>query len=190
MADKDRIQPLKIESPDSGGDEVDMFPTALDKNEDYIDCRGTTYQNSISNDGYVYIDRDEGDNLVFSDGYVDPITLTQILESTSGVTEAKHKILRHLIHFIDEGPAEGFASGAYKETLPSGDPFPTSFIWWESSDKLKKIIEETITYNTNKTIATDTWKMYDTDGFTVLATVSDTILYSGVFETSRTRIIS
>lgn len=109
----------------------------------------------------------------------------------SGLTEADHKTIRQLIHLADEGgPFEGFASGAYQETLPSADPFPTSVIWWESSDKLKKIVEETITYNSNKTISTDQWKVYDTDGTTVLATVTDTISYSGVFETSRTRTIA
>lgn len=108
----------------------------------------------------------------------------------SGISEAQHRTLRQLIHFIEEGPAEGFASGAYQETLPAADPFPTSFIWWESAAKLKKIVEEAVTYNANKTIATDQWKVYDTDGSTVLATVTDTISYSGIFETSRTRTIA
>ena len=108
----------------------------------------------------------------------------------SGISEAQHRTIRQLIHFLEEGPAEGFASGAYKETLPAADPFPTSFIWWESAAKLKKIVEETVTYNANKTIATDEWKVYDTDGSTVLATVTDTMSYSGIFETSRTRTIA
>jgi len=107
----------------------------------------------------------------------------------SGISEAQHRVLRQLIHFIEDGPAEGFASGAYKETLPAADPFPTSFIWWESAAKLKKIVEEIVTYNANKTIATDQWKVYDTDGSTVLATVTDTISYSSIFEVSRTRTI-
>jgi len=101
-----------------------------------------------------------------------------------GISEAQHKTLRQLIHFIDDGPAEGFASGAYKETLPVG-PFPT-----ESSAKAKKIVELTITRNANKTPATEVWEMYDIDGSTVLATVTDTISYSAVFETSRTRAIA
>jgi hypothetical protein len=112
----------------------------------------------------------------------------------SGLTEEAHKTLRQLIHFIDDGPAEGFTSGAYKETLPSGDPFPTSIIWWESSSKLKKIVEKTITRSgggaTNVTPTPVVWKMYDTDGSTVLCTVTDAISYSGVFETSRTRTIA
>lgn len=109
----------------------------------------------------------------------------------SGITETQHKALRQLIHLADGGgPFEGFASGAYMELLPAADPFPTSAIWWESAAKLKKIVEQTVTYNPNKTIATEQWKAYDTDGSTVLATVTDTIAYSGVFEISRTRTIA
>lgn len=108
----------------------------------------------------------------------------------SGISANDHKALRQLIHLAEEGgPFEGFASGAYQETLPSSSPFPTSIIWWTSSAKTAKIVEETITYNLNKTIATDQWKVYDTDGVTVLATVTDTISYSGIFETHRTRTI-
>lgn len=107
----------------------------------------------------------------------------------SGLSEAQHKALRHLIHFIDSGPADGFASGAFHETLPSASPFPTSFIWWTSAAKTHKIVELTLTLNANKTPATEAWKMYDTDGVTVLVTVTDTISYSGIFETTRTRAI-
>lgn len=109
--------------------------------------------------------------------------------SGTGLSEAGHRILRQLIHFIDDGPAEGFASGAYKETLPAGAVFPTSEIWWESSSKLKKIVELTTTW-TAVLPTTEQWKIYDTDGATVLWTITDTISYSGVFETSRTRVIT
>ena len=106
-----------------------------------------------------------------------------------GLSAEQHKTLRQLIHFIEEGPAEGFTSGAYKETLPSGNPFPTSVIWWESSSKLKKIVERLVAW-TGANPTTDQWKIYDTDGSTVLWIVTDTISYSGVFETTRTRVIA
>lgn len=110
------------------------------------------------------------------------------LRSGSGLTEAQHRILRQLIHFIEDGPAEGFASGAYKETTPTS-PFPTSEIWWESASKLKKIVELTTTWS-GVLVSTEQWEMYDTDGATVLATVTDTYTYSGVFESSKTRTIA
>lgn len=110
------------------------------------------------------------------------------LISGSGLTAEQHKVLRQLIHFIDDGPAEGFVSGAYKETTPTG-PFPTSEIWWESSAKLKKIAELLTTW-TGAFITQEIWKVYAADGVTALATVTDTISYSGVFESSRTRTIT
>lgn len=114
------------------------------------------------------------------------------LRTGSGISAADHKTLRQLIHFIDSGPAEGFASGAYKEV--TGGVFPTSVIWYTDATKTSKIVEKTITRSgggaTNVKPTPVVWKIYDTDGTTVLATVSDAITYSGVFETSRTRTIT
>lgn len=110
----------------------------------------------------------------------------------SGISADAHKALRQLIHFIDGGPAEGFASGAYREVV--GGIFPTSITWYESSSKLKKIVEKTITRSgggATKTKPTPiAWVVYDTDGVTPLGTVSDAITYSGVQEVSRTRTIT
>jgi hypothetical protein len=108
------------------------------------------------------------------------------LRSGGGITEAQHSILRQLIHFIDNGPAEGFASGAYREMV--GTVFPTAIIWWESSAKLKKIVEKLLTW-TGATPTTIVWKVYAADGVAVLATVTDAISYSGPFEVSRVRTI-
>ena len=113
--------------------------------------------------------------------------------SGSGITEAQHKILRQLIHFIDEGPAEGFTSLAYKETLPVGDPFPTSVTWYESSSKAVKIVEKIITRTgggaTKVKPTPIVWKVYNSSD-ALIATVSDAIAYSGVFESTRTRTIT
>lgn len=103
-----------------------------------------------------------------------------------------HKTIRHLIHFIDDGPADGFVSGAYKEII--NPMFPTQIIWWESASKLKKIVEKIITRDgagasipkPNPII----WKMYAADGITVVATVTDTLTYEGLAVSSRTRAIS
>lgn len=103
---------------------------------------------------------------------------------------ADHRTRRDLIHFIDSGPAGGFASGAYKEILPSGDPFPTSEIWWESAAKTEKIVELTITRDEGQKPTTEVWVMYDEDGSTILETITDSINYDGPFETNRTRTIS
>jgi hypothetical protein len=109
------------------------------------------------------------------------------LRSGTGLSEAAHRTLRQLIHFIDEGPAEGFASGAFRAT--TGTVFPTAIVWWTSSGMTSKIVEKLLTY-TGAFATTIQWKMYDVDGSTVLAIVTDVITLSGSFETSRTRTIA
>jgi hypothetical protein len=106
------------------------------------------------------------------------------------LTPTEHEILRQLIHFIDEGPGDGFASGAFKVILPAGAPFPTSVIWYLSATMTQKLVEKFITYNSMNFPITILWNMYDVDGVTIVHTVVDTITYSGAFETSRTRAIS
>jgi hypothetical protein len=175
------IRPLK--------DTAESYEAPIDKDVDGLSASGFYPQTTASNDLVVGVERDLSGNLVLKDGVSGTKTLAQLVGGT-GVTESAHKTLRQLIHFIEEGPAEGFASGAYSETLPSASPFPTSQTWYTSSAKTHKIVDETVTYNSNRTIATDQWRIYDTDGSTVLATVTDTVSYSGIFETSRTRSIS
>ena len=107
------------------------------------------------------------------------------LRSGSGLTEAQHRTLLQLIHFIDEGPADGFATGATKTV--TGTVFPTQNLWRRAD--ATKLVEQNITW-TGVLPTTIQWKMYGTDGMTVVATVTDTVAYSGVFETGRTRAIS
>jgi hypothetical protein len=184
----DKVKPLKLESTDTGGDEDDQFPTSLDQHEDYIECRGLVLASSDPQveDEKVVVDRD-GDNMTFKDGAnTTPLTLSDLVAGTGGLTAEGHKILRQLIHFIDDGPAEGFTSGAYKEI--TGTVFPTAVVWWESSDKLKKIVERLLSW-TGAVVTQDQWKVYDASG-TLIATVTDVISYSGIFETNRTRTIT
>lgn len=108
-----------------------------------------------------------------------------------GITESEHKALRQLIHFVGtNSPGDGFGSGPYHcETLPAADPFPTSETWYETSSKTNKICRWEGTYNSNKTFATEKWIVYKSDGTNPAADATDTISYSGVFETSRSRAI-
>ena len=102
-----------------------------------------------------------------------------------GITASQHNALRQLIHFVDGGPADGFASGAFSESVHSGAKL-TSEIWYDDNTKAKKLVELSLTYS-GILPTTETWKMYDTDGSTVLITLVDAITYSGVFEATRTR---
>lgn len=187
----DRVQVMKRESTDLGGDDADAapWPEPIEPQEDAIEVAGVYLQDVTARDETSFIWRD-GDDIKFKDvNNASGHTLTQLAAAGSGITAAQHKALRDLIHFIDDGPADGFSSGAYREILPAGSPFPTLWTWWESSAKLKRIVDLTVTRNSNKTPATEQWRIYDTDGTTVLATVTDTIAYSGVIETSRTRTL-
>jgi len=192
----DRVQVIKQESAALGGDGADErpWPEPIAPQEDAPEVAGVYFQDVSNRDETTLISRN-GDDMTFKDvNNPTPKTLTEVIAGSGALTESAHRTLRQLIHFIDSGPAEGFASGAYKETLPAADPFPTTVTWWESSGKTKRIVEKTITRSGGgATAVTPTpvvWDIYDTDGTTKLATVSDAITYSGVFETSRTRTIT
>ena len=126
--------------------------------------------------------------MTFIDGANTVKTLTDLVGGGGGgLSEEAHKILRQLIHFIDNGPAEGFTSGAYREM--TGTVFPTAIIWYDKATAgKKKIVEKLITW-TGVNATTIVWKVYDA-AETLLATVTDTVTYSGVFETSRARVIA
>jgi hypothetical protein len=103
------------------------------------------------------------------------------------ISMVAHAALRQLIHFIDEGPAESFATGAYKEVI--GGLFPTSIIWYDSIlPAKKKIVEKTVTW-TGILPTTIEWKVYDA-AEALLATVTDVISYTDMYETSRLRTIA
>lgn len=77
-------------------------------------------------------------------------------------------------------------AGLYREI--TGSPFPSAIIWWTDGTKTVKVKEILITRNGSQNPTTVVYKFYDNG---VLAkTYTDTILYSGVFETSRTRSIT
>jgi hypothetical protein len=130
---------------------------------------------------------DNNDLVAFVDGEVKSLTAG----ASSGISAEEHRVLRQLIHFINEGPAEGFTSGAYKQVVGS-KIFPTAIIWWTAPDMQYKIVEKIIVRHGSGTKVKPNpifWKIYDTDGTTVLWTVMDEIQWSGVFEISRVRTI-
>lgn len=101
--------------------------------------------------------------------------------------EKQHRAVRQLMHYLaGGGPGEEFAS-AYWEG--EAVVFPTYGIWWETSDKIKKIVEETATWASGK-MATNTVKVYKTDGTSVAAQAVDTATYSANFLWKISRVIS
>lgn len=110
-----------------------------------------------------------------------------------GISEATHKTLRQLIHFVEtNSPGDGFGAGPYlSETLYVGTTiFPASETWYETAAKLKRICRWECTYNPNKTYATETWIVYKSDGVNPAADATDTISYTGVREDSRSRAVT
>jgi hypothetical protein len=101
-----------------------------------------------------------------------------------------HGSVRQLIHFIKNGPAEGFASLAYRETLPAGSPFPTSVIWWTTTGKTVKIVEKLITWS-GAFPSQIQWEVYSAAN-ALLATVTDAYDYTGgnLFTPKITRTIA
>ena len=117
------------------------------------------------------------------------ITISQISGGTiSGITAVQHETIPHLIHYLDEGPGDGFG-GAYKKVL--GFPFVSSVTWYTNQSMQYKIIEKQIARNSINMPITITWTVYSTDGVTAVHTVLDNITYiNDIFETSRTRTIT
>lgn len=100
-------------------------------------------------------------------------------------------LARRLVDFIDEGPVEAYASGAYKEI--TGVPWPTDITWYTDISKTKKIVSKVIVRNIDQAPTLITWTLYQPDGVTPLISAVDTITNSGdpeVFEVSRVRTIS
>jgi hypothetical protein len=123
------------------------------------------------------------------DGYVQNLIASG--GSDSAIDADEHETLRQLIHFIDEGPGHGFASAAFKVSLPTGSPFPTSMTWYLDPGHTIKLVDKLITYDTRKFPFILEWRMYAPDGVTVIHTVTDTITYAGnAFESSRVRTVT
>jgi len=59
----DKVKPLGLENPASGGTQTDPFPTELDPNEDYIAAKGVAFENADNR----LIDLDVSGNLQFKD---------------------------------------------------------------------------------------------------------------------------
>lgn len=98
----DRVRPQKLESPASGGTELDEFPTAVDPGEDHIDARGYFIQNDTSDDEVVQLSRDASDNMTFKDGVVvGTKTLTDLLAGASLLGKALFKIDGGLLYTTD-----------------------------------------------------------------------------------------
>jgi len=147
-------------------------PTPFDditKNYD----RGSTWIVSGTQKIYVLIDPTSG-SAIWKD----------ITSASSGLSADDHKSLRHLIHFLNEGPGDGFYPNPFREI--SGGVFPTRVTWWTDANKTLRLFQTEITRSGIYPI-TESHKMFASDGITILASAKDVITYNGVFEMARSR---
>jgi hypothetical protein len=192
----DRVQLQKQENVAQGGssdDFDDWLYSPLDPMEDAPEVGGLFIQESGIRDETVTIYRENGE-LYFEDlenSGLDRLSLSDLAELGSGVsiTEHVHKELHQLIHFLDDGPGDEFATTCYKQI--DGQPFPTKITWYTDEAHHYKLFEKEI----GRTPPSGTvvkpnpvrYRIYDTDGSTVLDETIDEITYSGIFEVSRKR---
>lgn len=115
--------------------------------------------------------------------------LANAITATSGITLEQHKTLRQAIHLIPNGPMDGFsASPLYQEY--EGGIFPNKMTWYTSNNKLFKILEQNVIYNSNKTIQSQAWIIYAIDGVTPLITMQEDFTYNGIILSNVTRQFS
>jgi hypothetical protein len=108
--------------------------------------------------------------------------------NASQVSGAITSSMTKLMNYINFGPAEGY-SGSYFEVGPTNSLFATASIWYLNNTKTFKIYEENYTYNGVK-VSSINYKLYDSDGSTILRQATDTITYAGVLVTSISRSIT
>jgi len=106
---------------------------------------------------------------------------------TGSMTPTQHELLLQLVHLANEDGPRGqlWTSGAVRDTGPW--PFPTASIWWTDSTRAKKFLTNIVTRNSKQLIISSSWTVYQSDGVTVADSFTDSFVYNGVFETSRTR---
>jgi hypothetical protein len=86
----DKVRPLKLEDPASGGDETDLFPTSLDPSEDNVMCNGIVLEDATHSDENVRVWRD-GNDLKFKDtNNPTDNTLTDLLAGGGGTSHAAY----------------------------------------------------------------------------------------------------
>ena len=174
----DRVRPLCIESPASGGTQVDYNPVEVDPKEDGVDARAFFAQNGTSADSTAYVSR-TGANLTLTDAAAGTKNAVDLVSRVLGATSA-HASLLDIQHLLgNEGPGDGWASGANMRTVYSG-PLLTSRTWYASSSaSAAPIVRYAVTYKTGTPLAaTQTWTLYTASG-AVYRTVTDTLTWAG-----------
>lgn len=149
-----------------------VAPTAFDGyNKGYEP--GSVWITTSSQQAYMLVDPTSGSSV-----------WKNVTSASSGITDTDHKTLRQLIHFINEGPGDGFYSNPFREIV--GGLFPSRVTWWSDSGKTIRLFQTEVTRSGIYPV-TQSYKMYASNGVTLLAVATDVIAYNGAFEVARSR---
>lgn len=107
----------------------------------------------------------------------------------SAVATSLDFITKILLMSVTEHQNGGYRECSYVNNRP---PIVNTVIWYTDSGKTIKLVEKEFTYGSIRVLPTIvTLRLYDgTVANTLKRTITDTIVYDRVFETSRTRIIT
>jgi hypothetical protein len=81
----DRVQPLKLEDPGTGGGETDQFPTELNPQEDHLECAGVVFDDVSHRDETTRVWRDGADLKFLDQNNPTAHTLSYLL---AGISQA------------------------------------------------------------------------------------------------------
>lgn len=168
----DRVRALVLESPSSGGTQVDYNPVEVDPKEDGLDARAFFAQNGTSADAAAYVSR-MGANLTLTDPTAGTKNAADLVSRVSG-SVAAHNTLLDMAHFVG-APADGWATPYL--TVSYTGPLMTSRTWWTSSAQTRPIFRQTFTY-AGALIAQIVHVIFDANGATA-KTLTDVYSYTG-----------
>lgn len=178
---------MKLETPVEGGNQTDMWPVEVNPNQDGVDCNALFLQSTSSADSRVYVDRDSADQGIrFTEPTVGVKKLNRLVSNSLSDTQS-HQALLDIIHFLDDGPGDGWASGAVRVRTGTA-PNAGGWVWYTSTAQTARIIDCTITYTGSSIVpATKVWRLYAANGTTVIRTVTDTYTWTGPILTQKAR---
>lgn len=181
----DTVRPLKLECPAEGGSQLDMGPTEANPHQDAFLAPAVYFQEPTASgvDKVVSVGRSAA-QLTLVDATTSHV-LGELVSSTAGQV-GSHNALLDVIHFLTDGPGDGWASAAVSVDSYAG-PLLSSTIWYADNTLAKKIVGYSYTYS-GPLIATSKVTLYAADGSTIVRTVTDTYTYSGPLRTQRTRV--
>jgi hypothetical protein len=183
----DRVRPLGLECPQEGGTQIYSAPTEINPNQDGVDCNALFLQSASSADSRVFVDRDSTDQgLRFTEPTVGVKKLNRLVSNSLSDTQS-HQALLDIIHFLDDGPGDGWASGAVRVRVGTG-PNAGGWVWYTSTAMTARIIDMTVTYPAGSILPqTKAWRLYAANGTSVIRTLTDTYTWNGPLLTQKAR---